>query len=488
MGPVVAGTIVATVAMPLVGVLERHMPRAAAAGIVLLGVAAIGVFVLVIVIGGITAQRSSISEHATSASNKAEGWLNDLGVDKSGSSGAKSSVEQSVPKIISTLTKGVISGIQGLTSLAFALSFTLLSLFFLLKDGPSMRRWVDGHLGLPPPVAQLVTGGVIRSLRGYFRGVTLVAAFNGVVVGLAAWALGVPLAGTIAVVTFVTAYVPFIGAFVAGAFAVVIALGAKGTTIALVMLLIVILANGAAPEHRPAVRDGLGARPAPARGAGAHDRGGLHLRDDRAGARGAACLGGRPHHARPGPGARDCGFAGTSGRSSRRGPTSRPCLVAFLPGITRFGRCPDHGAGATLVRSYAKELDVNDELGASFWWKLIGLVFLCGLGGILLFLLGGRGVVPMGRDRRPGVLLPHRSRLRRHLRPAKAEAVRRGREAVRRPGLERGGLRVFGKRRSGRWSCAADEADLTRSGDRLAAARDSELAVDGDRLRLDRVA
>ncbi len=73
---------------------------------------------------------------------------------------------------------------------------------------------------------------------------TLVAAFNGIVVGLAAWLLGVPLAGTIGVVTFVTAYVPFIGAFVAGAFAVIIALGAKGTTIALVMLLIVILANG----------------------------------------------------------------------------------------------------------------------------------------------------------------------------------------------------------------------------------------------------
>jgi len=71
-----------------------------------------------------------------------------------------------------------------------------------------------------------------------------VAAFNGVVVGVGALVLGVPLAGTIAVVSFVTAYVPFIGAFVAGTFAVVIALGAKGTTIALVMLALVILANG----------------------------------------------------------------------------------------------------------------------------------------------------------------------------------------------------------------------------------------------------
>src|SRR6185437_10058152 len=75
-------------------------------------------------------------------------------------------------------------------------------------------------------------------------GVTLVAAFNGVVVGLAALLLDVPLAGTISVVTFVTAYVPYVGAFVAGTFAVVLTLGAHGWGTALAMLVIFLLANG----------------------------------------------------------------------------------------------------------------------------------------------------------------------------------------------------------------------------------------------------
>jgi predicted PurR-regulated permease PerM len=243
--PVVAGTIVATVAMPLVGMLQRRrVPRAAGAAIVLLGLLAIGVLVFVIVLGGITSQNGDISAHAKAAADKAEGWLKNVGVDESGTSSAKSTVESDIPKIIATLTKGVIGGIAGLASLAFALSFLLLSLFFLLKDGPSMRVWVDRHLGLPPPVAQTVTGGVIRSLRGYFRGVTIVAAFNGIVVTVGALILGVPLAGTIGVVTLITAYIPYIGAFVAGAFAVVIALGANGTTTALIMLVIVLLANG----------------------------------------------------------------------------------------------------------------------------------------------------------------------------------------------------------------------------------------------------
>jgi len=61
---------------------------------------------------------------------------------------------------------------------------------------------------------------------------------------LAALLLGVPLAGTIAVVTFVTAYVPYIGAFVAGAFAVLLALGGQGTGVAVAMLVVVLLANG----------------------------------------------------------------------------------------------------------------------------------------------------------------------------------------------------------------------------------------------------
>jgi len=55
--------------------------------------------------------------------------------------------------------------------------------------------------------------------------------------------LGVPLAGTIAVVSFVTSYVPYIGAFVAGAFAVLIAYGSGGLPHALIMLAIVLLAN-----------------------------------------------------------------------------------------------------------------------------------------------------------------------------------------------------------------------------------------------------
>jgi putative heme transporter len=241
--PVVAGTIVGAVAGPAVSWLQRRgVPRAAGAALMLLLVLAITVVVFVLVAHGIVANGDQIKSLATEAADKVEAWATDAGID--GTSSANDSVKSAVPNIGETLLKGVAGGIEGLTSLAFFLSFTLFSTFFLLKDGPTIKRFVDRNLGVPVEVARVVTGNVLNSLRRYFLGVSIVAAFNAVVVGIAAWILGVPLAGTIAVVTFVTAYVPFIGAFVSGAFAVVLALASEGTGIALAMLVVVLLANG----------------------------------------------------------------------------------------------------------------------------------------------------------------------------------------------------------------------------------------------------
>ena len=244
-GPVILAAVIACVCAPVVRGLKRHrVPRAAGAAIVVLALVAIAAVVLVLVIGGITSQSGEISAQASQGADRIAGWLKDLGINEQGVASAKEHLKSTTPKLISTLVHGVLHGIRGFASLAFALSLTVLSLFFLLKDGPSMRHWIDGHLGVPRPVAQVVTGGVISALQGYFKGVTIVAAFNGIVVGLAALLLDVPLAGTIGVVSFVTAYIPYLGAVIAGTFAVVIALGAKGTATAVALLIIFLLANG----------------------------------------------------------------------------------------------------------------------------------------------------------------------------------------------------------------------------------------------------
>ena len=244
-GPVLVGLVVATVAAPLVSVLQRHrVPRVVGALIVLLLAIVVVVVIALLVIGGIVSQSDSISTHLSSASDEVQSWLKDAGFSTSGASSATDTAAKDVPAALSTLFHGVLTTLSGITSLAFAAVFSVFSLVFLLKDGPAFRSWVESHLGVPAPAARTITHEVISSIRHYFLGVTIVAVFNAAVVGFGALALGVPLAGTIAVVTLVTAYVPFIGAFVSGAFAVLIALGANGTRDALIMLVIVLLANG----------------------------------------------------------------------------------------------------------------------------------------------------------------------------------------------------------------------------------------------------
>ncbi len=93
-------------------------------------------------------------------------------------------------------------------------------------------------------MARSILGRVAGSMRGYFLGVTIVAAWSTLIVGAGALLLGVPLAGTIAIVTFLGGYVPYIGAWTAGGFAVLIALGAEGTEVAIAMGVVILLANG----------------------------------------------------------------------------------------------------------------------------------------------------------------------------------------------------------------------------------------------------
>jgi putative heme transporter len=243
--PVLTAAVIASVASPLVGWLHRHgAPRGLASALLLLSIIALGVGVVVIVIAGITSQSSDATAHLSEATSRIQGWLKDLGVNPGTAQTATDEASSSTSAAVGALLDGLRSGITALSSLVFFSVLTALSLFFLLKDGPEIRDWGERHLRLPVSFAHVVTQRILQSVRGYFLGVTMVAAFNGVVVGLGALLLGVPLAGTIAVVTFLAAYVPYLGAWTAGAFAVLLALGGSGPEAAGAMIVVELLANG----------------------------------------------------------------------------------------------------------------------------------------------------------------------------------------------------------------------------------------------------
>jgi putative heme transporter len=243
--PVITATIVAAVLSPVVGWLARHgLGRGGAAAPVLVGVILLGALVVVLLLSGVTSQIPELQKSLQGAVDKIEGWLKDAGVSTSKAQGAGDDASASVSDAFHALLKGVGSGILALASLAAFLSFTLLSLFFLLKDGPVIRRWTEHHMGVPHPLAHTIMGRTLQSLRGYFVGVTAVAVFNAVIIGLGALVLGLPEVGAIVIINFVAAYIPYLGAWSAGAFTVLIALGSEGSSVAIAMAVIVLLANG----------------------------------------------------------------------------------------------------------------------------------------------------------------------------------------------------------------------------------------------------
>src|SRR4051794_18951963 len=243
--PVVTASIMAAVVSPLVAMLQRRkLPRAAGTAIVFLGVAALAGLLVVLLVGGGVSQAPELEQALKDGASKLQSALQDAGVSSDQAAQANADASASLTGGFHALLQGVDLGVKVLGSLAIFLSFTALSLFFLLKDGPVIRAWAERHMGVPHAVGRTITQRSLQALRGYFTGVTAVAAFNAIVIGLGALVLGVGHAGSIALVNFAAAYIPYLGAWSAGAFTVLTALGSQGTTTALIMAVIVLLANG----------------------------------------------------------------------------------------------------------------------------------------------------------------------------------------------------------------------------------------------------
>ena len=114
--------------------------------------------------------------------------------------------------------------------------------FFLLKDGKQMWAFVLGLVRERSrrDVDELGTR-VYTALAGYVRGIAMVGLADGILIAIGLLIIGVPLVVPLAVITFFAAFVPLIGAFVAGPLAVLIALVSGGVVDALLVLGVIIL-------------------------------------------------------------------------------------------------------------------------------------------------------------------------------------------------------------------------------------------------------
>lgn len=239
--PLVFAAILAAIFVPLVDRLERwRLPRWLGAPlVVLLVIGVVSVFAWMVV-AGLVGQGREILARVTA------------GLEETGSLPGMADLDatqavRALGELVQVLVSGLLSGLGSVTVLIVGIVTGLFILLFLMKDWQLVTDGTANQLaallGLPDRVGRQIVTDTVHSFRGYALGLTIVGLMNALVVGLGALLLGVPLAGPIAIVTFVTSYVPFFGAFFAGAFAVLVALGAKGLSVALAMLAITLLAN-----------------------------------------------------------------------------------------------------------------------------------------------------------------------------------------------------------------------------------------------------
>jgi len=114
--------------------------------------------------------------------------------------------------------------------------------FLFAKDGPTMWSWLIRRLAPARRAPFDRAGRAARdTMAAYLRSVALVGVFDGILVGLGLWAIGVPLILPLVMLTVLAAMLPVVGAIAAGAAATIVALITVGPEAALWVVLLTVV-------------------------------------------------------------------------------------------------------------------------------------------------------------------------------------------------------------------------------------------------------
>ena len=139
-----------------------------------------------------------------------------------------------------------LSGLSAAGNFATGLVLLVVVLFFFLRDGRMIWTFLIRPLrGEARARAARIGDSGIRVLGAYVRGTALVALVDAVFIGAGLFILQVPLALPLSVLVFVfvTAFIPVVGATLAGAIAALVALVFTDLPTALIVVGIVVLVN-----------------------------------------------------------------------------------------------------------------------------------------------------------------------------------------------------------------------------------------------------
>jgi predicted PurR-regulated permease PerM len=245
--PLAVSLLIAALAVPLVNALRRiGLPRGAATGIVMvLGIGAVAM--LLTYVGQQVAQGATdLADSVVTGLDQVREWLRNgpLNVSDSQLDAYIKEVQGAVTD--STGSNGVVTRVTEVgTAVGHVVAgffIVLFSTYFFLADGDRIWAWI---VRIAPRAARerVDASGRVAwvSLTQFVRATVLVALADAIGIMVVAAILHVPFVMAIGVLVFLGAFVPMIGATVAGTVAILVALVDQGPVTALLMLVGVVV-------------------------------------------------------------------------------------------------------------------------------------------------------------------------------------------------------------------------------------------------------
>jgi predicted PurR-regulated permease PerM len=210
-----------------------RLPRWIAAVLTVLGTIVLVAGILTWIAPDIFSKAEQLVNQVEDGIRQLPSVLHDLGVKDSDvqrfTDQLTKKLEESLGSIGGELSTGVVSVAQGVASVAASIFLALMMLIYLLIDGSGFWR---GALRFVPrerrPSWHRAGKRSWRAVTLYVRSQVLVAAIDGIGIGVGLWILGIDLALPLGVFTFIVAFLPYVGAILAGIAAALVALSTDG--------------------------------------------------------------------------------------------------------------------------------------------------------------------------------------------------------------------------------------------------------------------
>lgn len=243
--PVLIALVLASAIHPLVSWLRRHrLPSIAATWIALVLIVGVLGGVITAVVYSVIHQWDDLADQAVAGFGELQDSLTGLPIQITDDQIADARTAVTDFLTSSSFGAGAIAGVSATANFLTGFVLMVVVLFFFLKDGPTIWEFLLRPFeGERYRRGKRVGGRVVQTMGGYVRGTAIVAAVDAVGIGIGLVIMGVPLAIPLSVLVFLLAFIPLVGATLAGALAALVTLVALGPVEALVVVGIVILVN-----------------------------------------------------------------------------------------------------------------------------------------------------------------------------------------------------------------------------------------------------